>query len=64
MPRERLGGGTREAGKGRFDRGRPRVRRCQPEHGVGVGEGLVDNRRVAVRADHNVEVLAGAGREV
>ena len=35
MPAERLGGGPGEVGKGGFDRGRPRVRRRQPENGVG-----------------------------
>jgi hypothetical protein len=64
VPGERLGGGPGEAGEGGFDRRRPWVRRRQPENGVGAGECLVHNRRVAVRALDNVEVLADLGREL
>ncbi len=64
MPVERLGGGPGEAGKGGIDRRRPRVQRDQPENGVGAAQCLVRNRRVAVRALDNLEVLADLGREL
>jgi hypothetical protein len=64
VPLERLGSGPGEVGEGGFDRGRPWVRRRQPEDGVGVGECLVHNRRVAMRALDNVEVLADLGWEL
>ena len=64
VPVERLGGGPGEAGKGGVDRRRPRVRRRQPENGVGAGKCLVRNRRVAMRALDNVEVPADLGREL
>jgi hypothetical protein len=38
--------------------------RGQPEHRVGVGECLVGHRRVAVRADDDIEIVADARREV
>jgi hypothetical protein len=63
VPRERLSGGPREADERSFNRRRLRVGRRQPENGVGVGECLVDDRRVAVRALDNVEALADVGRE-
>src|SRR5258708_33008535 len=64
VPLERLGGGPGEAGKRGFDRRRPWVRRRQPENGVGAGECLVRNRRVAMRALDNVEDVADLGREL
>jgi hypothetical protein len=64
VPLERLGGGPGEADKGGFDGRRPRVQRRQPEDGIGAGECLVHNRRVAVRAHDDVEVVADLGREL
>jgi hypothetical protein len=64
VPVERLGGGSRKAGEGGFDRRRPRVRRRHPEDGIGAGKCLVHDRRVAMRALDNVEVLADLGREL
>jgi hypothetical protein len=56
--------GRVKPGKGGFDRRRPGVRRRQPENGIGAGKCLVHNRRVAMRALDDVEVLADAGREL
>jgi len=41
-----------------------RVRRCQPEDGIGAGERGVDNRGVSVRALHNVDTRTDLGREL
>ena len=51
--------GPGEADEGGLDRRGPRVRRCQPEDGVGARECLVHDGRVAVRALDDVEARAG-----
>src|ERR1700751_257892 len=56
--------GPGEAGIGGLERRGPRGRRRHREDGVGAGECLVDNRRVAVLALDDVEVLADVGREL
>ena len=48
VPGERLGGGPREAHEGGFDRASPRVRRREPEDGLGASECLVDDSGIAV----------------
>jgi hypothetical protein len=59
-----LGGGSREADEGGFNRSGLRVRRRQPEDGVGARECLVHDCGVPVRALDDVEALADAGREL
>ena len=63
VPPERLGRGPGEADKGGFNRRRLWIRWAKPEHGVGTGERLVYERRVAVRALDDIETLADVGRE-